>query len=118
MPKKPDTQKIHENFKAAVNMTAKQLQKWLDGEESKQVGQVKPGEKESIGRQSGKRIVKILGKKKAELTEGDYAHMRKVVSYVRRHLAQEPRNIETSRWRYSLMNWGHDPVKSLLQGKR
>ena len=41
----------------------------------------------------------------------DYAHMRKVVGYIARHSAQRPENIYTSRWRYSLMNWGHDPVK-------
>ena len=39
--------------------------------------------------------------------------MRKVVGYVRRHRAQEPANIVTSRWRYALMNWGHDPLKEL-----
>jgi hypothetical protein len=39
--------------------------------------------------------------------------MKKVVGYIRRHTAQRPtRNIETSNWRYSLMNWGHDPLKS------
>jgi hypothetical protein len=37
--------------------------------------------------------------------------MRKVVGFIRRHLAQEPANKVTSRWRYSLMNWGHDPLK-------
>jgi hypothetical protein len=37
--------------------------------------------------------------------------MRKVVAFVRRHTAQRPENIYTSRWRYSLMNWGHDPTK-------
>jgi hypothetical protein len=39
--------------------------------------------------------------------------MRKVHGYVARHLAQEPgsEDVETSRWRYSLMNWGHDPLK-------
>jgi hypothetical protein len=32
---------------------------------------------------------------------------------VQRHLAQEParEDVETSAWRYSLMNWGHDPLK-------
>jgi len=30
---------------------------------------------------------------------------------VARHKAQRPENIVTSRWRYSLMNWGHDPLK-------
>ena len=60
---------------------------------------------------SGRRIVEILGKKTAELSDSDYAHMRKVVGYVHRHSAQRPANIYTSRWRYSLMNWGHDPTK-------
>ena len=39
--------------------------------------------------------------------------MRKVVGYTRRHLAQggPDGDKEHSRWRYSLMNWGHDPLK-------
>ena len=40
--------------------------------------------------------------------------MHKVHSYVSRHSAQGPHHaadVETSRWRYSLMNWGHDPLK-------
>ena len=46
-------------------------------------------------------------------TDDDLAHMRKVHGYVQRHLAQEPKaeDVETSKWRYSLMNWGHDPQK-------
>jgi hypothetical protein len=55
--------------------------------------------------------VAILGKRPSELSDADYSHMRKVVGFVRRHLAQEPANIATSRWRYSLMNWGYDPLK-------
>ncbi len=58
-------------------------------------------------------IVEILRKKKDELTDDDRDQMGRVVSYVHRHLAQKPskEEIETSRWRYSLMNWGHDPLK-------
>jgi hypothetical protein len=38
--------------------------------------------------------------------------MAKVTGYVRRHLAQRPEgDIEETPWRYSLMNWGHDPAK-------
>ncbi len=39
--------------------------------------------------------------------------MRDVVGYVHRHQTQKPENedVEDSRWRYSLMNWGHDPLK-------
>ena len=40
-------------------------------------------------------------------------HMRKVVGYARRHLAQggPQQDVEHSKWRYTLMNWGHDPGK-------
>jgi hypothetical protein len=39
-------------------------------------------------------------------------HMRRVSGYVGRHLAERPaRDVEESAWRYSLMNWGHDPLK-------
>ena len=37
----------------------------------------------------------------------DAAHMRKVVGYVHRHLAQRPdRDVTETSWRCSLMNWG------------
>jgi hypothetical protein len=51
--------------------------------------------------------------KQADLTDEDREHMAKVVSYVHRHLAQggPQDDVEHSRWRYSLMNWGHDPLK-------
>ena len=40
------------------------------------------------------------------------ARMRKVVGYVHRHLAQRPKgDVTETKWRYSLMNWGHDPLK-------
>jgi hypothetical protein len=55
--------------------------------------------------------VEILRKHDDALDEDDYAHMRKVIGFIRRHSAQRPENIYTSRWRYSLMNWGHDPAK-------
>lgn len=66
---------------------------------------------ESVGHASGRRIVSILRKAVHERAAEDYAHMRKVVGFVRRHLAQQPVNAVTSRWRYSLMNWGHDPLR-------
>jgi hypothetical protein len=93
-------------------MTAAQLERWLGTDESKQVGQ-KSGGGESTGHASGRRIVELLGTKKADLTDADVRHMRKVSGYVKRHLQQKPakEDVETSRWRYSLMNWGHDPLK-------
>ncbi len=102
-------------FKEAVNMTPAQIERFLDSDESKSVGWKGAdgnGAGESIGHASGRRIVDILRTKRADLTPDDYAHMAKVVGYVRRHLAQGPeKDVKTSRWRYSLMNWGHDPCR-------
>jgi hypothetical protein len=102
---------IYADFKKQVNMTASELEKWLDTEESKSVGQ-DSGDGTSIGHKSGERIITILRKKQDELTADDEAHMHKVHSYISRHSAQGPeKDVENSRWRYSLMNWGHDPLK-------
>jgi hypothetical protein len=105
-----DRDTIRKDFDDAVNMTASELSEWLETRESRSVGW-KPDGGESAGHASGRRIVGILGEDEGGLTEDDYAHMRKVVGFIRRHLAQEPANVVTSRWRYSLMNWGHDPLK-------
>jgi hypothetical protein len=108
-----DRERARSDFAEAVNMTGRELERWLDTEESQSVG-VSDGDGESVGHESGRRIVALLGKKEGELSDDDYAHMRKVVGYVHRHLAQRPskERIEDSRWRYSLMNWGHDPLKT------
>ena len=105
-----------EDFHDAVNMTPAELESWLDAEESQRVGwkgEDGHGDGESVGHKSGKRIVAIKRTKKAELTDDDIAHMRKVVGYIHRHLAQGPTRSDpaSSDWRYSLMNWGHDPEK-------
>jgi Protein of unknown function (DUF3140) len=107
----PDT--VRREFGEAVNMTAGELESWLQTEESQSVGQKGSGSAESTGHESGRRIVELLHTKRSDLTEDDLAHMRTVHGYVARHLAQRPEHedIETSRWRYSLMNWGHDPLK-------
>ena len=103
--------KIRRRFGQAVNMAPAELETWLETDESRKVGWKADGRSESIGHASGRRIIGLLRKKKADLTDDDYAHMRKVAGYVARHRAQRPENVVTSRWRYSLMNWGHDPLK-------
>jgi len=104
-----DDDQTRTDFADAVTMTATELERWLDTDESKAVGQKDGGE--STGHASGRRIVDILRKKKDDLTDADLAHMRKVVGYVHRHLAQRPEgDITETPWRYSLKNWGHDPA--------
>ncbi len=101
-----DEQQIIEEFGEAVNMTRKQLEDWLQTEESQSDGG------ESKGLESGRKIVEILGKNKSDCTDEDVDHMRRVVGYVHRHQAQKPSgDVEDSTWRYSLLDWGHDPLK-------
>lgn len=103
---------VWDDWKEAVNMAPQEIEDFLETEESRSVGAKEDGA-ESTGHRSGRRIVEILRTRKAELTEDDAAHMRKVVGYVHRHLAQRPSgDVTDSRWRYSLMNWGHDPERS------
>jgi hypothetical protein len=106
-----DRQQTVGEFEASVNMTRKELEDWLQTEESQSVGQ-SDGGGESKGHESGRKIVEILGKNKSDYTDEDVDHMRRVVGYVHRHQAQKPSgDVEDSTWRYSLLNWGHDPLK-------
>ncbi|RPF72210.1 DUF3140 domain-containing protein [Aurantiacibacter spongiae] len=102
--------KVRSGFQDAVNMAPKELEEWLDTEKSKSLGDADSGE--STGHRSGRRIVEIKRTNKDDLTDSQYEHMQKVVGYVNRHKAQRPDgDIEETDWRYSLMNWGHDPLK-------
>jgi hypothetical protein len=69
-------------------MTPAELETWLGTDEAQRVGQKNDGG-ESVGHESGR-----------------------TVGYVHRHLAQRPAgDVTGTRWRYSLMNWGHDPLR-------
>ena len=108
---KDDRQQIVDEFGESVNMTRKELEEWLKTDESKSVGQ-SDGGGESKGHESGRKIGGLLEKNKSDYTDEDLEHMKRVNSYVKRHLGQGPQSdIEDSKWRYSLMNWGHDPLK-------
>lgn len=103
---------VWDDWQDAVNMSPRQLEEWLDTDESTSVGQ-KDGGGEATGHRSGRRIVEILRTNKGDLSDDDVDHMRTVVGYVHRHLAQRPSgDVEQTPWRYSLMNWGHDPLKT------
>jgi uncharacterized protein DUF3140 len=112
-PGSNEADSVRNAFGGSVNMTAKQLEGWLTTDESKSVGQKDGGE--SVGHESGRRIVAILRKRKADLDASDIAHMKKVNGYIARHLEQRPKRsweqLQSADWTYSLRNWGHDPLK-------
>tara|TARA_R110002049_G_scaffold50370_3_gene143155 strand:+ start:199202 stop:199534 length:333 start_codon:yes stop_codon:yes gene_type:complete len=105
-------QDTYQEFCDLVNMQPKELEEWLQTEKSKSVGHTRDGEDESVGHQSGRRIVDIKRTHKDELSSEQLAHMRKVCGYIKRHKAQRPSgDIADTDWCYSLKNWGHDPSK-------
>ncbi|MGB7404086.1 MAG: DUF3140 domain-containing protein [Pacificimonas sp.] len=104
-----DKDELYDEFYDKVNMQPKEIEDWLDTEESKSVGDSDDGE--STGHESGRKIVKIKRTNKDDLSDGQWDWMNKVVGYINRHCAQVPNEPEGSDWTYSLKNWGHDPMK-------
>ncbi len=98
-------------FAQLVNMSSREIEAWHETDGSKSVGQ-DSGDGVSVGVKAGQRTLQLLRIKRAPNAD-DIKHMRRVVSFINRMRTQAPlRNRETSRWRYALMNWGHDPLKS------
>ena len=109
-----ERREIRHDFGEAVTMTAAELKRWLRTDESQSVGDSGGSDDkgESTGHEMGRHIVDLLHRKAADLSDEDLKRMRKVVGYVHRHLAQRPSgDVTETKWRYSLMNWGHDPLK-------
>ncbi|OAL06938.1 hypothetical protein IQ06DRAFT_341725 [Phaeosphaeriaceae sp. SRC1lsM3a] len=100
-------------------MSASELKDWLSQEESASSGWSKSdGSGETVGHGSGRKITAILEKnpKKdpSQYDQEDIDHMRKVVAYCKRHLAQEEKakkDTDSKSYR-SLKNWGHDAQKA------
>ena len=81
-------QEVIEEFNEHVNMTAEELESWLKSGDSNSAGWPKGeanGDGETVGHDSGRRIVEILianpDKKKDKYTDEQVEHMRKVVAY-------------------------------------
>jgi hypothetical protein len=102
---------IWSEWRDLVNMAPKELDDWLETDASKSVGDSQDGE--STGHASGRRIIRIKRTNKDDLTDDQWDHMAKVTGYIKRHIAQGGPQSDAahSAWRYSLMNWGHDPLK-------
>ncbi|ROW12049.1 hypothetical protein VMCG_00835 [Cytospora schulzeri] len=122
---KEDREVITE-FNEYVNVTASELDKWLKSDDSSKAGWHKDGgDGESVGQESGHKIVEILksnpDKDPEKYTDDQIQHMRKVASYCKRHLAQESKGLKEkdvedakkTKSYISLMNWGHDPLRAL-----
>ncbi|KXT02616.1 hypothetical protein AC579_5448 [Pseudocercospora musae] len=108
-----DNETVIKEFNELVNMSAKELKDWLGSDESIGSGWDKDdGSGETIGHESGRRIIQILEKNpkkdESKYDQDDVDHMRRVVAYNKRHLAQEGKAKQdpNSKSAKSLKNWG------------
>ena len=64
--------------------------------------------------QAGRRLIKVLSKRKSDLDEDDYWYMRQIVEHIDRRIARgrPGDDSEGSSWREQLMELGHDPLKA------
>ncbi len=86
-----DDQQASKKFHDLVNMTPKQLEKWLDTDENKAVGQNKGGTGKSTGHHMGREIVELLHTKKSDDTVDVFDRMRKAPGYIERRSASCPK---------------------------
>ncbi|KAM4065685.1 ABC transporter [Hirsutella rhossiliensis] len=120
-----DQSTVIEEFNDLVNMTVSELETWLKSDDSQSAGWPKgEGATESVGHDSGRNIISILesnpDKDPERYTDDQIQHMRKVVAYCKRHLAQEEKvnneksteEVKRTKSYASLKNWGHDILKS------
>jgi ElaB/YqjD/DUF883 family membrane-anchored ribosome-binding protein len=99
---------IRKELNRLVNLAPKELEAWLDT-----AGDVRKGEGESVGRPSAKKILKTRTTQAADLGDADDRRMKKAIGCRRRQLAQRPwGDVTDTRWRWSLMNRGPDPLKA------
>lgn len=96
-------------FHRVVNMSSLELAEWLRTRSADEDTEELP---ERAGTQTGRRVLRILQKRRVDLDEDDEHTMRTVVDRVH---AQRGDDLEPTagqaNWRHRLMSIGHDPLK-------
>ncbi|MET8121432.1 DUF3140 domain-containing protein [Micromonospora sp. NPDC005189] len=108
----PEVEVLWEDFHAEVNVPSEQLRTWLltrgSGEEA-----FSPSPNLDLP-QPGREILKVLNKRKVDLTPEDIEVMREAVERIRELMDAKPsRGSADDNWRHSLLDLGHDPLVEL-----
>jgi hypothetical protein len=105
-----DVELVWEEFHQAVNMTSEELRTWLLTDASGETAL--PADPGLELPELGGKVVRILRKRKVDLTADDVAVMEQVADYVADRRAHPPAGgVRDDEWRHSLMAVGHDPLK-------
>ena len=112
-PKKRRTAKQIEQtvgeFRLLVNISSQHLERWLYTVQSQKLNFA-----DAAKGVSAASVLSLLKKRKDKYSDADFDQMQTVVDAIKQRLEERPKgDIVASNWRYSLMNWGHDPTKRL-----
>ncbi|GGP72154.1 DUF3140 domain-containing protein [Saccharothrix coeruleofusca] len=103
------TDTLWDEFHRVVNMTSLELEEWLRTRSADEDAEQLP---DQAGTPTGQEVLRVLRKRRTDLTEQDVLVMRKVVDRVR---AERREDLEPTAgqapWRHRLMSIGHDPLK-------
>lgn len=113
---------LYRDWKKLINMSASEIQKFLDSEEGQVAGLSRKeastagssGNKIKSGRDSARAIIRMLETKKEDWTENDWAWAKRQVAFIKRMSgANGPleKDGEKTRKTLALMVWGHNPLK-------
>jgi hypothetical protein len=100
---------LWEQFHRVVNMSSRELQEWLRTRSAGEDTEVLPDE---AGTETGRRVLRVLQKRRVDIDENDENTMRKVVDRVHAERSDELEpTAGQDNWRHRLMTIGHDPLK-------
>lgn len=110
----------YSRWKKLINMSASQIQSFLDSEDGKVAGlsRKEAGKlKISSGRDSARAIIRMLGKKREDWDVSDIKWMKKQLAFISR-MSGNPGPLYDNKGRktrkhLSLLVWGHNPAKKL-----
>lgn len=100
---------LWQEFHDLVNMSSRELGEWLHTVSADPDAEELP---DRAGPETGRHVLAVLGKRRADLTRADIELMEQVVATVRAERGEEPEpTAGDPEWRHRLMNLGHDPLK-------
>src|SRR5689334_13472954 len=96
-------------FHHYVNMSSRELEDWLRERSAGEDAEALP---DQAGSPTGQHVVRILGKRREDLTADDARVMRNVVRRIAEQVDEESEPMAgDDAWRRRLMTLGHDPLK-------
>jgi len=125
LPEGMDPRQVVNDFMATVNMQPREIEEFLQTEDSRKAAELTENEEEHQGRHLARRLCELLCKVREKkndfhayelslLYEADLQQMYQVTEYIRCHLEEQKQSQGKDMnplWRFRLMNCGYDPLK-------